>query len=146
VVNVEALDCVCLDTDVLIDYLRQPSGEMKRIMECVFDKTLKARITAINSFELGHGAFLSAKKTLPSCTEDFISRFEVVGFDYDSSVEAGRVSADLKKRGEPIEIRDLFVACICKVKKMPLITRNVKHYRRIRGLKVLTPEQTLKTL
>jgi len=146
VVNVEALECVCLDTDVLIDYLRMPSGEMKRIMECVFDKTLNARITSVNSFELWHGAFLSTKKTLPSCTEDFISRFEVVGFDYDSSVEAGRVSADLKKRGEPIEMRDLFVACICKVKNMPLITRNVKHYRRIRGLKVLTPEQALKTL
>jgi len=146
VVNVEALDCVCLDTDVLIDYLRMPSGEMERIMECVFDKTLSARITSVNSFELWHGTFLSTKKTLPSCTEDFISRFEVVGFDYDSSVEAGRVSADLKKRGEPIEIRDLFVACICKSKNMPLITRNVKHYRRIRGLKVLTPEQALKTL
>jgi len=143
---VEAIERVCLDTDVLIDYLRKPSGEMKRIMKCVFDKTLNARITSVNSFELWHAAFLSAKKTLLSCTEDFISRFEIVGFDYDSSVEAGRVSADLKKRGKPIEIRDLFVACICKAKNMSLITRNVKHYRRVRGLKILTPEQTLKKL
>ena len=145
-VNVEALECVCLDTDVLIDYLRKPSGEIKRIMECIFEKTLNARITTVNSFELWLGAFLSSKETLPDCTEDFLSRLEIVGFDYDSSVEAGRVSADLKKRGDPIEIRDLFVACICKVNNMPLITRNLKHYKRINGLKILTPEQALKTL
>jgi predicted nucleic acid-binding protein len=71
---------------------------------------------------------------------------EVVNFNYGSSVEAGRVLADLRKRGETIEIRDLFVGCVCKVSGMPLITRNLKHYRRVRGLKVLTPEQTLKKL
>jgi predicted nucleic acid-binding protein len=114
-------------------------------MEWVFEKTLTACITTINSFELWNGAFLSPKPALPACTEDFVSRFEIVNFDYNSSVEAGRVSADLKKRGAPIEIRDLFVACICKVNNMQLVTRNLKHYKPIKGLKVLTPEQTLKT-
>jgi len=71
---------------------------------------------------------------------------EVVDFDYTSAVEAGRVLADLRKRGEPIEIRDLFVGCVCKVGGMALITRNMKHYKRIHRLKVLTPEQALKTL
>jgi tRNA(fMet)-specific endonuclease VapC len=146
VVNLEAIDCVCLDTDVLIDYLRKPSGEMKRIMELVFEKTLNARITTVNSFELWLGAFLSSKETLPACTDDFLSRFEIVDFDYGSSVEVGRVSADLKKRGDPIEIRDLFVGCICKVNNMPLVTRNLKHYKRINGLKIFSPEQALRTL
>ncbi len=144
-VNVEAIECACFDTDVLIDYLRKPSREVKRIMKCVFEKTLDARITTVNSFELWLGAFLSSSKTLPACTEDFLSRFETVGFDYESSIEAGRVSADLRKNGEPIEIRDLFVGCICKVNGMSLITRNLKHYKRIDGLKILTPEQALKT-
>lgn len=71
---------------------------------------------------------------------------EVVDFNYESAVEAGRVLADLRKCGEPIEIRDLFVGCICKVSGMTLITRNLKQYKRISGLRVLTPEQTVRTL
>lgn len=145
-VNLESLARVCLDTDVLIDYLRMPSPEIKRFMECVFEKKLNACITSINAFEIWYGAFLAPEKAhLAQCTEDFLDQFEIVDFDYASSVEAGRVLADLRKRGDPLEIRDLFVGCICKVSDMPIITRNLKHYRRMRGLKILTPEQTLKT-
>jgi tRNA(fMet)-specific endonuclease VapC len=147
VVNLESLARVCLDTDVLIDYLRKPSPEVRRVMECVFEKKLNACITSINAFEIWFGAYLAPEKAkLAHCTEEFLSQMEVVDFDYESAVEAGRVLADLRKRGIPIEIRDLFVGCICKVSGMPLITRNLKHYKRIRGLKVLTPEQALKTL
>jgi tRNA(fMet)-specific endonuclease VapC len=136
-----------LDTDVLIDYLRKPSPEIKRFMDSIFEKKLNACITSINAFEIWVGAFLAPEKArLTQCTEDFLNQFEVVDFDYASSVEAGRVLADLRKRGDPIEIRDLFVACICKVNNMPLITRNLKHYKRINGLKILSPEQALKTL
>jgi tRNA(fMet)-specific endonuclease VapC len=86
------------------------------------------------------------KAELVRDTEDFFGQLEAVNFDYKSSVEAGRVLADLRKRGEAIEIRDLFVGCVCKVSGMLLVTRNLKHYRRVRGLKILTPEQTLKKL
>jgi tRNA(fMet)-specific endonuclease VapC len=143
----ESLTRVCLDTDVLIDYLRKPSDEVKRVMESVFERKVSACTTSVNAFEIWLGAYLAPKKAeLVRDTEDFFGQLEVVNFDYGSSVEAGRVLADLRRRGESIEIRDLFVGCVCKVSGMPLVTRNLKHYRRVRGLKVLTPEQTLKKL
>jgi predicted nucleic acid-binding protein len=143
----ESLARVCLDTDVLIDYLRKPSDKVKRLMENVFERKVSACTTSVNAFEIWLGAHLAPKKAeLVRDTKDFFGQLEVVDFDYESSVEAGRVLADLRKRGEPIEIRDLFVGCICKVSSMPLVTRNLKHYRRVRGLKVLTPEQTLQKL
>jgi tRNA(fMet)-specific endonuclease VapC len=143
----ESLTRVCLDTDVLIDYLRKPSDEVKRVMESVFERKVSACTTSVNAFEIWLGAYLAPKKAeLVRDTEDFFGQLEVVNFNYESSVEAGRVLADLRKRGETIEIRDLFVGCICKISGMPLITRNLKHYRRVHGLKVLTPEQTLKKL
>ena len=146
-VNLESITRVCLDTDVLIDYLRKPSPEIKRLMDCVFEKRLNACITSINAFEIWFGAYLAPEKAdLAQCTEAFLSQLEVMDFDYASSVEAGRVLADLRKRGKPIEIRDVFVACICKISNMPLVTRNLRHYKRIRELKILTPEQALKIL
>jgi len=142
----ESLTHVCLDTDILIDYLRKPSDEVKQVMKSIFERKMSACTTSVNAFEIWLGAHLSKKTELVRDTEDFFGQLEVVNFDYESSVEAGRVLADLRKRGEPIEIRDLFVGCICKVRDMPLITRNLKHYRRVRGLKILTPEQVLKKL
>jgi len=143
----ESLTRVCVDTDVLIDYLRKPSDEVKRVMESVLERKVSACTTSVNAFEIWLGAYLAPKKAeIVRDTEDFFSQLEVVNFNYESSVEAGRVLADLRRRGETIDIRDLFVGCVCKVSGMPLITRNLKHYRRVRGLKVLTPEQTLKKL
>jgi len=142
----ESLNRVCLDTDVLIDYLRKPSAEITRAMESVFEKKLNACITSVNAFEIWLGADQAPEKSLSRCTEDFLSQLEVVDFDYTSAVEAGKVLADLKKRGEPLDIRDLFVACICKVNDMTLISRNLKQYKRVRGLTVLTPEQIFKKL
>ena len=142
----ESLTRVCLDTDVLIDYLRKPSDEVTRVMESVFERKVSACTTSVNAFEIWLGAHLAKKAEVARDTADFFRQLEVVNFDYESSVEAGRVLADLRKRGEAIEIRDLFVGCVCKVSGMPLITRNLKHYRCVRGLKVLTPEQALKKL
>ena len=143
----ESLRRVCLDTDVLIDYLRQPSDEVKRVMESVSEKKVSACTTSVNAFEIWLGAYLAPKNAeLIRDTKGFFGQLEVVDFDYESSVEAGLVLADLRKHGKPIDIRDLFVGCVCKVSNMPLVTRNLKHYRRIRGLKVLAPEQALAKL
>ncbi len=101
---------VCLDTDVLIDYLRKPSPETTRIMECILERKVNACITSINAFEIWFGAFLAPEKAkLAQCTKEFLSQMEVVDFNYESAVEAGRVLADLRKRGEPIEITHSFV-------------------------------------
>jgi len=140
----ESLARVCLDTDVLIDYMRKPSGVVKRIMKGFLERKVSVCTTSVNTFEIWLGAHLAPKQMgLVEETRDFFDHLEVVNFDYETSVEAGRVMASLRRRGQVVEIRDLFVGCICRVGGMPLITRNLKHYKRIRGLKVLTPEQTL---
>jgi tRNA(fMet)-specific endonuclease VapC len=137
----------CLDTDVLIDYMRKPSDVIKRIMKGFLERKVSVCTTSVNTFEIWLGAHLAPKQMeLIEETKDFLDQLEVVNFDYETSVEAGRVMASLRKRGQVVEVRDLFVGCVCKVSGMPLITRNLKHYKRIHGLKVLTPEQTVRKL
>jgi len=143
----ESLGRICLDTDVLIDFIRKPSDAVKRIMKGILERKISIFTTSVNTFEIWLGAHLAPKEMeLIEETKDFLDQLEVVNFDYESSVEAGRVMANLRKRGQVVEIRDLFVGCVCKVNGMPLITRNLKHYKRIHGLKVLTPEQTVRKL
>jgi len=138
---------VCLDTDILIDYLRKPSDAAKRIMKGVLDRKISVCTTSVNTFEIWLGAHLAPKqKELIEETQDFLDQLEIINFDCETSVEAGQIMANLRKSGQLIEIRDLFVGCTCKLNDLPLITRNLKHYKRIHGLEIMTPQQTVTKL
>jgi len=98
----------------------------------------------VNSFEIWIGTLLAPKpEEIIKETEEFLNQLQILDFNYDASVEASRTMVKLRKQGQTIEIRDLFVASISKVSGMPLITRNIKHYKRIPRLMVLTPEETI---
>jgi len=143
----EGLRLLCLDTDVLIDYLRKPSETVKLLVEKIYEEKISAYTTTVNSFEIWLGAFLAPKREeLIKETEEFLSQLEILDFNYEASVEASRSMVTLRKQGQTIEIRDLFVSSISKVSGMPLVTRNIKHYKRIPRLMVLTPEETIKKL
>ena len=121
-VNMESLVRVCLDTDVLIDYMRKPSDAVKRIMKGALDRKVSVCTTSVNTFEIWLGAHLAPKKSkLIEDTKNFLDHLEVVNFEYETSIEAGRVMASLRRSGRVVEIRDLFVGCICKVDDMPLL-------------------------
>jgi len=143
----EGLRRLCLDTDILIDYLRKPSETVKLLMEKIYKGKISAYTTTVNSFEIWLGTFLAPKPhELIKETEDFLNQLEILNFNYEASVEASRTMVTLRKQGQPIEIRDLFVSSISKVNRMPIVTRNIKHYKRIPRLTVLTPEETIQKL
>jgi len=134
----EGLRRLCLDTDVLIDYPGKPSETVM---------LLSAHTTTVNSFEIWIGTLLAPKpEEIIKETEDFLNQLQILDFNCDASVEASRTMVKLRKHGQTIEIRDLFVASISKVSGMPLITRNIKHYKRVPRLMVLTPEETIQKL
>jgi len=140
-VYMAALKRLCFDTDVLIDYFRGPSDTTKQLMKKVHERKFLACTTTINSFEVWLGVYLAPKpEVLIGKTEEIMDQLEIINFNYDASVEAGRILATLRKKGQVIEIRDLFVGSIAKVSEIPLVTRNVKHYERILELTTVTPE------
>ena len=143
----EGLRCLCLDTDVLIDYLRKPSETVKLLIEKIYQSKISVYTTTVNSFEIWLGTLLAPKpEELIKETEEFLGQFEILNFNYEASVEASCTMVKLRKQGQTIEIRDLFVGSTSKVSGMPVITRNIKHYKRIPGLMVLTPEETIEQL
>ena len=52
----------------------------------------------------------------------------------------GKKTAFLKKRGEIIEDMDIMIAATCISNNLILITSNKKHFQRVKGLEVLSPE------
>ena len=69
---------------------------------------------------------------------DFCDRF--VNFPFNDAVawRAAVIFTDLRRRGLPTGENDLWIAATAVEAGETLVTKNLKHFREIRGLKILT--------
>jgi tRNA(fMet)-specific endonuclease VapC len=65
---------------------------------------------------------------------DGLTTLELLTFDLQSSVLAGRMYADLERVGQPIGRADPMIAAIALQRGLTLVTGNIDHYQRIRAL------------
>lgn len=50
---------------------------------------------------------------------------------------AGDIYARLERTGDRIGVQDALIAGICRRFELPLATRNARHFRRVRGLRLI---------
>ena len=123
---------VCLDSDVIIDFLRGDKETVKRIFEIKGSETLLT--TSINSFEIIRGSIrLNYEKGI-----SFINSLKILNFDFESSKKAAEIFEKLREKGESIDPLDLMIASVAIINNEPLITRNISHFSRIKELKILS--------
>jgi predicted nucleic acid-binding protein len=84
--------------------------------------------------ELAAGASLADRKKW----ETFLAPFFVLASNPDVSWEYGRAYRYLQDNGRLIGGNDLWIAATALAYHMPVVTRNVEHYRRVPGLEVET--------
>lgn len=84
-------------------------GRRRRLLEEAFAKTLEA---------------------------DFESR--ILPFDEKAAQAAGRIAAERRRAGRPVEIRDIQIAGIVNARKGTLATRNTRHFEGC-GLMLVNP-------
>ncbi len=130
-------DKICLDTDFLVDFLRNKKEAVEFIKDNEINKDLAT--TYINIFELYYGAYKSNKRqdNIKAITL-LLNRIEVLDFSDGAVKKAGEVLAELEKEGKSIEFRDLFIGTIALVNNYSIKTNNVKHFERIEGLNILS--------
>lgn len=94
-------------------------------------------ISIITLLELYEGVYGSknSEKHLNSL-ENFLTGIKVIGIDDEIAKIFGKERAKLRKKGELIDNFDLIIACTCLQYKVRLLTNNIKHYKRIEGLKI----------
>ena len=124
-----------LDSDILIYFLKGNQDIVEKIISLPKDDLY---ITIINYTELLYGIYNSNKitqnkeKILP-----FLEKFKVLQFDKNSSEIFAKIKAKLKKQGNIIADMDLMIASIAIANKAILFTNNIKHFKRIKELKLL---------
>ncbi len=127
---------VCLDTDIIIDYLRGRLPGAQIYAQVVTE--LIPYTTYITKFELLCGASTSKEKKI---IEECLVGFKILSFDELSSKEAARIYIELRQRGQLIGIRDILIAGIAIANGLHVATKNLKDFKRINGLSLWEMER-----
>jgi tRNA(fMet)-specific endonuclease VapC len=153
--NKEANAMVFVDSDLLINSLKDLTSKNKAVneirkrakdfLEQLFNKHPIVKTTVYNLVELYTGAFQSKKvaKNL-QIIELFLEQFDVVYPVLKSAKENARLTADLEIRGTPVGFSDLWIGSIVVSEGDILYTRNLGHFEKIPGLKLVDWSKPIK--
>jgi tRNA(fMet)-specific endonuclease VapC len=124
-----------LETSFLIDFERENSrgapGPALAFLEAHEDARLYITFTVAG--ELAAGASLGERARW----EEFLAPFHILAFNADVSWEYGRAYRYLQENGQFIGGNDLWIAATGLAYRMPIVTRNIEHYRRVPGLQIV---------
>ena len=124
-----------LDTNICISCIRKTFAAESIVYRFIVHGYDSISIPSVVVGELMHGAYKSkiSDKTLQE-TEDFISGFKIVPFDYEAAVSYGNIKASLERSGKIIGPNDMLIAATALSRNATLVTNNTREFSRIDGL------------
>ena len=128
---------VVLDSDILVDIMRN-SPDAVKFFDKLENRGERLNTTVINAFELFEGTLLFPnKEKINESTKKVEKLLQSLGsyhFTGPTSLKAAEISSELKRKGTILDFQDICIASISIVNNEKLITRNIKHFERIKGL------------
>lgn len=130
---------VCLDTSFIIDVLRG-SSEAKRVLDNLAAQAEEISIAAPTLMELQTGLSLNTRGAKEAELIDQIKTSStILPLDDKSATLAGEIEAGLILAGETLPPVDIMIAAIAIRNGEDILTKNVRHFKRIDGLAVRSP-------
>lgn len=126
---------ILLDTNVVSAFMKH---DVDPTVMAWLDKQPAESIwtTAITILEVRTGLELLAGGRRRRALEDAFTRMieehlerRVLPFDTTAAEMAGRIAAERRRSGHPVEIRDIQIAGIATARKAAIATRNVRHFK-----------------
>lgn len=126
----------CLDTDILISFLRNDTDAVKKIEKLTEEGVVGT--TIINIFELLVGARVSKKETEIENAHRLLTRLKIFQLNIETADVGSKIFEELFLTGKILEFRDILIASIAISNNLILVTRNIDHFSRIKRLKIET--------
>lgn len=121
----------CIDSDILIDYLRGFPESRDFFLNASNGRTLF--VSAVNVVEIYSGKDTKEKLKRENIGE-FLSNFKIIPLHETVAKRAGMLRRDY---GKPFA--DTIIAATAIEYNLTLVTRNEKHFRGIAELKIFVP-------
>jgi len=123
-----------LDTDTII-YSMKGVGSVKENLLRHYHCPMK--ISIIKLMELYYGAYKSQKVVSNLAKIKKLEQsFEIIQLDIRIIRLFGTLKARLEKKGTPSDDFDLIIASCALVHSLTLVTNNIRHFQKIKGLKI----------
>ncbi len=125
-----------LDTSFIIDLMKMDEGALTRHKQLI-EKNESYRVSSAAIFELWSGIGHSEK----SENERFkamkaLSGMNTIALTAPMAEKAGEIHGTLAKEGKAIDNIDAMIAATALFENEVVLTRNVKHFSRVKGLRV----------
>lgn len=123
-----------LDTNIISDLIRNPSGAVARQIETIEVKDIFTSI--IVAAELRYGCAKKGSAKLTQKVESLLATIPVLPLETPADAEYGNIRTELEAAGKTIGMNDLLIAAQAHTLNLTLISDNLREFSRIRGLKV----------
>lgn len=127
------MEIICLDSTVVIDYYRKKQKGKSFLFK--LSSSYQFYISAIVKYEIYRG---DKKKDV--FWIDFFKNVRILPFDNECSILASEIYKDLKSKNQLIGSDDILIAATALKNDLKLATINNKDFRRVKGLKLITPK------
>ena len=126
-----------LDTNILSELIKRHPNP--RLLSRLGSKPAYTLFTSsICIMELRYGSALRADFEIfwHNITQEIISRVNLVAIGEKEALAAGDILAELRKSGQIIGLEDVLIAASAITHQFVVVTANVRHFARVKGLKV----------
>lgn len=126
-----------LDTNILSELIKKHPSPI--VLSQLASKPAHTLFTScICIMELRFGSVLRADTEIfwEKITQEIISRVKIVPISGREALSAGNILAELRKKGESIGLEDVLIAASALANQYIVVTANIRHFSRIKGLKV----------
>jgi tRNA(fMet)-specific endonuclease VapC len=126
------------DTTFLVDLMRRDTAAVQKLSDLLASKSV-CWVCAPSVFELHHGVGRSAQPDKERSKISAVLREQpFMPLDASAAAIAGELSGRLGAQGASLDAMDCLIAGVAISNRMPVLTRNVKDFSKIEGLKVET--------
>lgn len=126
-----------LDTNVLSEVLKKrPEPKLVERLRSTRPRDLATSAVCVAELRFGTARHPQGAALWERIAGELLARLRVLPVGEPEGVRAGDLLADLEARGEPIGIEDVLIGATALEAGLRVVTRNVRHFRRIPGLAV----------
>ncbi len=126
-----------LDTCFIIDLLNNQEDAVKKAKE-LEKRNTSLFTTSITVFEIWQGVADMSNKAKLDKINTLLEGLALLNLDCESAKIGGKIHSELYLQGRPIQPEDSMIAGICLNEKKVLLTKNQKHFERVKGLEINT--------
>src|SRR3990172_1186157 len=130
------MDIALLDTDILLDLLKQQDQSVKSRAEAYFQRQPQIAVSAITCYQVLRWLREPPKVRRLNQFNQILAQQIILDVDMQVLDRAADLWIEARAQGRPREDVDLIIAATSLIHDFTLVTANIKHYDWIVGLEL----------